>query len=84
MSYKDSGVMWRNIWLLLVDNIKLFYTVGAYKLIQKILCFWVGLSIGRIQAENHKTDKNRNNLIWTQFRSNTSSICLGGGRTGGG
>jgi hypothetical protein len=32
MSYKDSGVMWRNIWLLLVDSVKLFYTVSAYKL----------------------------------------------------
>jgi hypothetical protein len=32
MSYKHSGVMWRNTWLLLVDSVKLFYTVSAYKL----------------------------------------------------
>jgi hypothetical protein len=25
-------VMWRNTWLLLVDSVKLFYTVSAYKL----------------------------------------------------
>jgi hypothetical protein len=28
----QSGVLWRKTWLVLVDDVKLFYTVGAYQL----------------------------------------------------
>jgi hypothetical protein len=40
----------------------------------------LSLSIGPVQAENHKTDKKCNHLIWIQFQPNTFSICSGGNR----
>jgi hemolysin-activating ACP:hemolysin acyltransferase len=36
----QSGVMWRKTWLVLVDDVKLFYTAGVYQLNPILYYIW--------------------------------------------